>query len=145
MSNGAKYLTEPSPSIDESVPVPTNILKQEFGKRLYKLMLSRGWSQSDLARNSGLGRDAISVYVRGRSFPDPRNLAKLADAFGVPEMELLPATQERAIESEIPALEMKMAHGEPGRVWLKVNRAVSLSAAQKIIEVLASDDNTPKR
>ena len=63
--------------------IPRHLSKQEFGKRLYKLMLERGWHQSELARQSGLPRDSISVYVRGKSLPTPTSLQALARAFGV--------------------------------------------------------------
>ena len=50
---------------------PKSLTKQEFGKRLYSLMVERGWQQSDLARAAGIGRDSVSTYMRGHSLPGP--------------------------------------------------------------------------
>lgn len=60
-----------------------NIERMEFAKKLINLMRDKNLNQSDLARKSGLTRDAISTYVRARSMPEPLNLAKLAKALGV--------------------------------------------------------------
>jgi len=64
--------------------------KEEFAKRLYRLMLKRGMTQSDLARESGLSRGNISTYVRGTSLPKGLFLQKIADALSVELDELLP-------------------------------------------------------
>ena len=58
------------------------LTRQEFGRRLTAMLVEKVWSQSDLARASGLGRDSISQYARGRSIPSPKNLSKLANALG---------------------------------------------------------------
>ena len=69
-----------APSIDTADMSPRELTKQEFGRRLMALMLDKGWNQSELARAAKLGRDAISTYIRGISFPEPKNLVKLAQA-----------------------------------------------------------------
>ena len=43
----------------------------------------RGWSRAELARRSGLNASTVSCIENGRLKPYPRQLAKLADAFGV--------------------------------------------------------------
>lgn len=43
-------------------------------------------------------------YVRGKSFPTPKNLAALALAFGMKETDLLPNHVESAIDEDNPAL-----------------------------------------
>lgn len=64
--------------------------KEAFKRRLYKLMLEKGLSQSDLARKAGLERNRISSYVRGVSLPTGLSLKKVADALGVKPGEILP-------------------------------------------------------
>jgi transcriptional regulator with XRE-family HTH domain len=118
---------------------PKHLTKQEFGKRLYRLMLGKGWSQSELARQAGLPRDAISVYIRGKSLPTAVNLAALAKTFGVQEYELLPNHAESAIDEDNPAFEMKVSPSAPNVAWVRVNRMVSLSTAVKIAELLEND------
>ena len=53
--------------------------KEDFGRRLYKMMLARNMTQSDLARAAGLERNRISTYVRGVSLPQGLSLKKVAD------------------------------------------------------------------
>lgn len=116
---------------------PKELAKLEFGRRLAALMLDRGWSQSDLARAANLGRDAISTYVRGRSFPEPKSLRALAEALGIPAGELLPNTVMSAIEADTaPMLEIKQAAGHPDRVFIRVNRMVTLDQAAAIFNII---------
>lgn len=47
-------------------------------------MIERGWSQSDLARESKLSRQTISYWLSGKSKrPDEFALQQVAKAFGV--------------------------------------------------------------
>jgi transcriptional regulator with XRE-family HTH domain len=50
---------------------------------LKDLRRRRGWSQKDLAEESGVGQDTISGIESGRHEPRPSTLRKLADALGV--------------------------------------------------------------
>lgn len=100
------------------------------------MMMDKGWNQSDLARACGLGRDSISTYIRGQTFPEPKNLRKLADALGTTTHELLPNSALSAIESETPALEIRQAHGHADRVFIRINQLVTLEQAAKIFEIL---------
>jgi transcriptional regulator with XRE-family HTH domain len=119
---------------------PKELTKQEFGRRVQAFMLNKGWNQSDLARASKLGRDAISTYIRGVSFPEPVNLKKLAAALGVEQEQLLPNAAMRAMDSDpSPMLEIKQAHGHPDQVWLRVNRLVSFEVAAEIFNLLKSE------
>lgn len=52
----------------------------EFSKWLIAAMKKKGWSQSDLARESRLSRQAIANYVDGRT-PDYHALRALAQVF----------------------------------------------------------------
>lgn len=119
---------------------PSHLTKQQFGRRLYQLMLQRGWTQSELARQSDLPRDSISVYVRGKSLPTPASLQKLAEALSVKPEELLPNHVESAIDSDTPALEIKVSPNAPNIAWLRVNRLVTVATALKITELLEADN-----
>jgi transcriptional regulator with XRE-family HTH domain len=126
----------PTPSIFR----PKHLTKQEFGRRLYTLMNSKGWHQSELARRANLNRDAISTYIRGKTLPTPANAKALADALGVDKEELLPNHIESAIDDDTPAFEMKVSTNAPNMAWLRVNRLVSTATAVKIAELLQNDD-----
>lgn len=119
---------------------PKHLAKKEFGRRLYKLMLSRGWNQSETARRAGLTRDKISTYVRGLAFPTPACAKALASAFDMSVEELLPNNIESAIDADDPSFEMKVSTGAPNVAWIRVNRLVTLSTAVKIAELLQNDD-----
>lgn len=60
-----------------------------LGKTLWDLMTDRDWTQSDLARASGVPRGDISAYIAARTFPNDENLDKLASALGVSRAYLL--------------------------------------------------------
>lgn len=118
---------------------PRDMAKQEFARRLQRALLERRpepWSQADLARAAGLGRDAISTYVRGRSFPEPASLAKIARALHMKAEDLVPDMTGLEAASEIPALEVRQLAGHPEKVWLRINQAVTLEQVGKIIAVL---------
>jgi transcriptional regulator with XRE-family HTH domain len=123
---------------------PTHMKKQMFGNRLFKLMVEKGWSQSELARRASIPRDAVSIYIRGKSFPSPQKLAALAAALGVAETTLLPNQAESAIDEDNPSFEMKVSPNAPSVAWLRVNRLVSTATAVKIAELLSQESGDGK-
>ncbi|MDV2964576.1 helix-turn-helix transcriptional regulator [Nitratireductor aquimarinus] len=128
----------------ESEYTPKHLTKQEFGRRLYKFIMAKGWNQSELARQSGLPRDSISTYVRGQSLPTPKSLQKLAQALGVEPVDILPNSIESAIDEDNPSLEMRVSTASPSKAWLRVNRLVSLSTAARVIDIIESDASSEK-
>lgn len=81
-----------------SARAPVSTSKEEFGRRVYRLMLAKNMNQSDLARAADIDRNRISSYVRGQSLPTGLFLKKLADALGVKANDLLP----EAMATEAP-------------------------------------------
>jgi transcriptional regulator with XRE-family HTH domain len=59
------------------------LTRQDAARRLYKLMIGKGWHQSELARKAGLSRDRVSSFVRGTALPDADEQRKLAAALDV--------------------------------------------------------------
>lgn len=127
-------------STPEPKTTPKHFANEAFGRKLYRLMLAKGWNQSETARRAGLARDKISVYVRGKAFPTPANAKALADLFDMRVEELLPDMAEAAIDSDNPSFEMKVSPGAPNTAWLRVNRLVTMATAVKIAELLNNDD-----
>jgi transcriptional regulator with XRE-family HTH domain len=119
---------------------PKHLSKQEFGRRLYRLMAAKGWHQSELARQAGIARDSVSTYIRGVSLPEPGNLKLLAQALGVEPDDLLPNHVEAAIDNDVPSLEMKVSSSDARIAWLRVNRLVTTTTAAKIVEILSADE-----
>jgi transcriptional regulator with XRE-family HTH domain len=125
--------------LPESNLAPKHLTKQQFGRRLYQLMLSRGWNQSELARQADLPRDSISTYVRGIAFPTPKSLKSLAVALGVSMTDILPNAIESALDDDHPSFELKVSPSAPNTAWLRINRLVTLSTATKIAELIQTD------
>jgi len=119
---------------------PKHLTKQEFGRRVYRLMLEKSWNQSDLARAAKQPRNNISTYIRGISMPTPLNLKYLAEALDVTEDELLPNYTEAAIKEDFPEIDLRVSPADPNKGWLQVNRAVTMTTAVKIIELLNADN-----
>jgi transcriptional regulator with XRE-family HTH domain len=126
-------------ALPESSLTPKHLTRQEFGRRLYQLMLSRGWNQSELARRSDLPRDSISTYIRGRTLPTPKSLQGIAEAFGMQPGDILPNAVEAAVDEDNPSLELRVSTSAPASAWLRVNRLVSLATASRVIEVIEAD------
>ena len=125
---------------DQELPPLESLPKQEFGRRLYHLILQKGWSQSELARRADLPRDSISVYVRGKSLPTPLSLNKLARALEMTPQELLPNYTVEAVRRDgDSSFEMKVSGSDPTKSWVKVNRLVSTATAAKIAQLLAEE------
>jgi len=54
---------------DDAADAPREISREEFGRRVYRKMLAKGWSQAELGRQSGIHRESISGYIRGNHWP----------------------------------------------------------------------------
>lgn len=126
-------------SMPETSLAPKHLTKQEFGRRLYQLMLARGWNQSELARQADLPRDSVSTYIRGRTLPTPKSLQAMADALGVTPADILPNSIESAVDEDMPSIEMRVSTSAPSMAWLRINRLVSLSTAAKVIEMIEGE------
>ncbi len=124
--------------------------KKEFSRRLYKLMVSKGWHQSELARRADIQRAAISTYIRAAVLPDDENLEKLAKVFDMKPEELEPTRYNRGIrfaddasqtpEAAVAAFEVKASSTAPNLAFLRVNKLVYLTTALKVAELLQADD-----
>lgn len=116
---------------------PRSVTKAEFGRRLHRMIVERGWTQSELARRAGVGRDLVSTYVRGRSFPEPTSLHKLSKALGVSEEQVLPNAAIDGIDRDpTPAIQIQQSSGHPDKVWVQVNQLVSSDQALRIMQIL---------
>lgn len=68
-----------------------------FAERMKELRRKNGMTQSAVGEIIGLGQDSISVYERGKHYPEVRNLIILADYFGVSTDYLLGRTDNPEI------------------------------------------------
>lgn len=138
MTNTMKYV---DPLTEELAQAPagtalSSISREEFGKRLYGLMVKQGWNQSELGRRAGLERSVISSYIRGLSFPSPQNLQKLATVLKVRIPTLLPNYLGQAVDSsEDVSFELKSISGTD-KMRVKINHTVSRETAIKLSEIM---------
>jgi transcriptional regulator with XRE-family HTH domain len=110
----------------------------DFAKRLQDRLNDKGWTQSELARRmapllkeSRIGRDNISKYVRGKVLPLPPALEAMAKVLGVESKDLLPARATQAVADELSPMDVRDIGG--GRVWLQVNQAVDWEVALDVM------------
>lgn len=125
---------------------------EQFASRLQAFRTAKGWSQSDLAREVwgvlttkagrevAKNRDRISTYEMGKSWPDPHNLMKIANALGVSPEELAPDITASTVERQNPELAITAVAGHADKVYLKVNKLVSFAVATQIMQLLQPDD-----
>jgi transcriptional regulator with XRE-family HTH domain len=144
MARSQNYPSAPSGD-NPSRQTPERLTKQEFGRRLFKMLESKGWNQSDLAREATtetttVSRAAISKYVKGEQFPGPKILNALAAALDVDKSELLPNVLESAARFEAPEFQITVPQGHPGKAWLKIDRMTSMDTAVEIAALLNKED-----
>lgn len=60
-----------------------------FGKRLARLRKERGWSQEQLALESGLARSYLGGIERGQRNIALLNICRLAETLNLPASELM--------------------------------------------------------
>lgn len=73
-----------------------------MSKAIKRYRLLRGWSQSRLARESGVSQTYISELEAGKWTPNISVLRKLAVALGVPVSALLDEEVEGGEEDQLP-------------------------------------------
>ena len=132
------------PPADMPDNAPADAVKAEFAARLQRRMADKGWNQSELARrasvhleNGEIGRDSVSIYMRGKSLPNPANLAALARALGCEPADLLPSRGVPSASSATPPLDARDLGDD--RAWLRVNQAVRWSTAIQIMQLIRED------
>lgn len=154
MAKQSKKIFHNTPPVDLPDDIPVEQVKIQFGSRLQKAMIQKGWNQSELAAEAAkhlpedkkkgkpladaFGRDKISMYIRGRTLPSPVYLRALCKALGTTPEELLPTRGRAAAAQKAPSLDFRQM--EDGNVFLRVNQAVSMETAIEIVAILKKDN-----
>lgn len=136
---------DPADSLPPSMP--KEIARVEFGRRINRMLILKGWNQSELARKANahkpegsvatMNRDLVSKYVRGEALPNPARLQMLADAFGVKPRDLLPDRGAPEAGEAMPPVDVR--DSGDGTVWLRVNQSVPWGDALKILNILKGE------
>jgi len=79
----------PKPAVSRKAKARKADIALSFGERLRGMRIRRGWTQTDLAVHSGLGRPFISNIENGRREPCLRSLRDLAETFGMTVSQLM--------------------------------------------------------
>ena len=117
---------------------PPVAIRMDFAKRLQDALNDKGWTQSELARRmapmlkeSRIGRDNISKYVRGKVLPLPAALEAMAKVLGCEAKDLLPMRATSTASDELAPSSLRDIGG--GRVWLQINQAVDWEVALDVM------------
>lgn len=128
--------------VDIPPDAPKEAIKIEFARKLQQRMTAKDMRQADLARairrqlpkDTKFNRDTISVYIRGKSLPNPVYLEAIARALGCTSDELMPSRGLPSASDVAPPLDMRQT--SDGNIWLRVNQGVSMEVAAKIMQLL---------
>jgi transcriptional regulator with XRE-family HTH domain len=127
----------------------------QFARRLHAAMNAKGLNNSDLARivwgeakdakgyTVARNRDRIGVYLKGDGFPEPKTLAKLAEALDTTAEELAPEITAASVDRERPELAMTMVSGHADKVHVQVNALLPLGVAVEISRLVERAKRKP--
>jgi transcriptional regulator with XRE-family HTH domain len=148
----AKQVNQPTQFVGTSTPLE-RARDVNFGKRLKQILAEKELTASDVAariwdreRNAkgalvARGRDRLSVWINGKSFPDRENLAKLAKALDVPVSKLSPDAELQAANRATPEGSLVWSKDyPPGKTFLQLAQFVSLEAALEILAIIKRDE-----
>jgi transcriptional regulator with XRE-family HTH domain len=134
------HSTTTSPDWDPNTQYPPERVRLNIGRRIQEKLHELGWRQAELAEKSGLGRDSISLYVRGKNTPSARSLKALADALGCSTEDLAPEL-EAATKTRIPDYEPAAFTMLADGVWrVKLDRTVDRATMTRIVDALERYD-----
>ncbi|MEL6463402.1 MAG: helix-turn-helix domain-containing protein [Pseudomonadota bacterium] len=110
-----------------------------WAQRIQELTERSGLAQAELARRSGLTRDAFNRYHSGRTRP-PDKLLALADLFAVHPNDIDPDAVTLRKRSDARSAEPyrvgKASNGNPDFVHLQLNVDLHISAMSQILEIV---------
>jgi transcriptional regulator with XRE-family HTH domain len=120
---------------------PPVAIRMDFAKRLQDALNDKGWTQSELARRmapllkeSRIGRDNISKYVRGKVLPLPPALEAMAKVLGVESKDLLPMRATSTASDELAPSSLRDIGGD--RYWVQLNLALDADVALEIMRLV---------
>jgi transcriptional regulator with XRE-family HTH domain len=148
----AKMVNQPTRFVGASTPLE-RARDVNFGKRLKAILAEKEMTASDVAakiwsrqRNAkgalvAKGRDRLSVWINGKSFPDHENRLKLAKALGMPVSELFPDDELQTANRATPEGSIVWSKDYPaGQTFLQLAQFVSMEAALEILAIIKRDE-----
>lgn len=123
-----------------------------FARNLDKHLKAKGWSASDLAAaiwgrkkdargyDVAIGRDRISVYLAGKSYPDNKNLNLIAMALEVNAEDLAPDITAATVEAETTDAAMTQV-GD--KTLVQVRKLLTFDQAVRIMAIINEGHDRP--
>ena len=102
-------------------------LRVIFGKNVRHYRNRRNWSQADLAEYAKISINFLGDIERGKKWPHPDTLTKMADALEIKVYELF-LEEDTTINPETQTLMKRFVRD----VSLSINKSLSLSVNQSI-------------
>jgi transcriptional regulator with XRE-family HTH domain len=102
-------------------------LRTIFGKNVRIYRNRRNWSQADLAENANISINFLGDIERGKKWPHPETLTKLADALEIRVFELF-MEEDNELNPKTKNLMNRLIKD----VSLSINKTLSLSVNQSI-------------
>jgi transcriptional regulator with XRE-family HTH domain len=102
-------------------------LRAIFGNNVKVYRNRRNWSQADLAENANISINFLGDIERGKKWPHPDTLTKLADALEIKVFELF-MEEDIEFDQKTKALMRRFVKD----VTLTINKSLSLSVNQSI-------------
>jgi transcriptional regulator with XRE-family HTH domain len=102
-------------------------LRAAFGKNVKDFRRRRNWSQADLAEYANISIDFLGDIERGKKWPHPDTLTKLADALEIKVFELF-LEEDTKVNPRTQTMMSRFVKD----VSLTINKSLSLSVNQSI-------------
>ena len=102
-------------------------LRAIFGKNVKLYRNRRNWSQADLAEYANISINFLGDIERGKKWPHPDTLTKMADALEIKVFELF-LEEDMAVNPKTKTLMNRFVKD----VSLTINKSLSLSVNQSI-------------
>lgn len=132
-------------STDETDRLPSSqeseiqrFARRDLASRLKRLLNERGMTPSEFANKLGVGRQKISSYTTGRSFPKPSMLVAMAKALGVEPKDLHPQAGV-TMQSDASVVDFQSVPGNPKRMIVRLNVVLPTPIAIKIMALVNED------
>jgi hypothetical protein len=152
MRKVAKKELNPPEAFHVSMALVDESVRRDFGRHLTELLAQQlpVMSPSDLARkifgddDSGFakGRDLVSKYLRGLTFPNNKTLDAIAKALGLSKMDVLPPSYRHRLQKN--KRQNYIEEAEDGFFAIRIEGKVPHDSAMRIMELYLAGDNVYK-
>lgn len=112
----------------------------DMGVRIQTMRLSRGLSQTELAKNVGASRSTVAMWETGERRPSWDMLDALADAFNVPVSAIVDGENPNE-EKELWELREALRRRPEMRTLFSVSKSASKKDIERAIAIIESLKN----